>query len=75
MYTPMNYREIGRQLNVNEKTIKYHATYIFKQLSVRSRIDLLARALAESKDNELKITFDEPVNDILDLDALPRGTR
>lgn len=72
LYTSMTYKEIAVYIFVDEKTIKFHASRIFKKLGVRNRIDLLASALVDSRRKEFK--RHDPT-EILDLDALPRGNR
>lgn len=37
-------KEIGEKLFISEKTVKFHLTYIFKRLKIRSRTQLLRKA-------------------------------
>lgn len=51
----MSNYEIGEQLNVQERTVKYHMTNILKKLKVRNRVE--ATLIAKSKWRDLEESY------------------
>ena len=41
----MSNQEIGSQIQISEKTVKFHLTSIYKKLSVKSRAQLIVKLL------------------------------
>ena len=46
LYTGLSNREIGKQMGVNERTVKTHLTEVFTKLGVKSTRELLAAEIA-----------------------------
>jgi DNA-binding CsgD family transcriptional regulator len=46
---------IGKQLNINEKTVKYHLRHIFIKLGVKRRTELVGSLLKEGNDDTRRL--------------------
>ena len=53
-------RDIARQLNLSEHTVKNYMFHIFDKLGISSRVELVLYALNSSKRVPMSVTSDEP---------------